>query len=83
MKYDFYNLRSQPDFVILQVKTVYKSSNSHRYFGPIVWSLIQKEIKDCDTHASFIRKIRQWRPDACSCRTSKNFIPNVGFIERN
>ena len=42
-----------------------------------------KGKKNCDTHASFIRKIRQWRPDSCSCRTSKNFIPNVGFIERN
>ena len=40
-----YNLRSQPDFVILQVKSVYKGSNSLRYFGPIIWNLIPKEIK--------------------------------------
>ena len=76
-----YSLRSQPDFVILQVKTVYKGSNSLRYFGPIIWSLIPKKIKSCDTLASFISNIRQWRPDACPCRICKNFIPNVGFIE--
>ena len=76
-----YSLRSQPDFVIPQVKTVYKESNSLRYFGPIIWSLIPKKIKSCDTLASFISTIRQWRPDACPCRICKNFIPNVGFIE--
>ena len=76
-----YSLRSQPDFVISQVKTVYKGSNSLRYFGPIIWSLIPKKIKSCDTLASFIINIRQWRADACPCRICKNFIPNVGFIE--
>ena len=51
------NLRSQPDFVIPPVKTVYKGSNSLRYFEPIIWSLIPKEIKNCDLLASFISKI--------------------------
>ena len=58
-----YNLLSQPDFVIPKVKTVYKGPNSIRY----IWSLMLKEIKSCDTLASFISKIRQWRPDACLC----------------
>ena len=53
-----YSLRSQTDFVIPQVKTVYKGSNSLRYFGPIIWSLIPKKIKRCDTLASFINNIR-------------------------
>ena len=44
-----YNLLSQPDFVIPKVKSVYKGSNSIRYIGPIVWSLMLKEIKSCDT----------------------------------
>ena len=39
-----YNLRSQPDFVIPQVKTVYEGSNSLRYFGPIIWRLIPTEL---------------------------------------
>ena len=64
-------------------KAVYKGSNSLPYFGPIIWSLIPKKIKNCDTLASFISKIRQWRPDASPCRICKNFIPNVGFIETN
>ena len=76
-----YNLRSQPEFAIPQIKTVYKGSNSLRYFGPIIWNLIPKEIKSCDTLASFIGKIRQWKPDRCPCRICKNFIPNIGFLE--
>ena len=31
-----YNLRSHSDFVIPKVKTVYKGSESLRYFGPII-----------------------------------------------
>ena len=56
---------------------------SLRYFGPIIWNLIAKEIKICDTLASFVNKIRQWRPNACPCKICKNFIPNVRFIETN
>ena len=33
-------------------------------FGPIIWSLMTKETKTCDIFASFISKVRQWRPDA-------------------
>ena len=40
-----YNLRSQSHFVIPEVKTVYKGSNSLRYFGPIIWNLIPTEIE--------------------------------------
>ena len=37
-----YNFRSQSDFVIPEVNTVYNESNSLRYFGPIIWNLIRK-----------------------------------------
>ena len=65
-----YNLRSQSDFVIPEVKTVYERSNSLRYFGPVIWNLLPKEIKYSDSLDSFIRKIRQWKPNSCSCRLS-------------
>ena len=54
-----YNLRSQSGFVIPEVKSVFKGSNSLRYFGPIIWNLIPKEIKYSDLLDSFIRKLRQ------------------------
>ena len=76
-----YNLRSQPEFVIPRIKTVYKGSNSLRYFGPVIWNLIPKEIKNSDSIISFTSKIRQWKPTACPCRLCKNFIHNIGFLE--
>ena len=42
-----------------------------------------KEMKNCDTLASFISKIRQWRTDACPCRICKSFIPNVESLATN
>ena len=78
-----YNLRSQSDFVIPQIKTVYNGINSLRYFGPIIWNLIPKEIKYSDSLESFIGKIRQWKPSVCPCRLCKTFTPNVGFLETN
>ena len=65
-----YNLRSQSDFVIPEVKTVCEGSNSLWYFGPVIWNLIPKEIKYSDLLDSFIRKIRQWKPNSCPCRLS-------------
>ena len=52
-----YNLRSQSDFVIPEVKTVYEGSNSLRYFGTIIWNLIPKEIKYNNSRDSFQRRI--------------------------
>ena len=78
-----YNLRSQSDFVIPELKTMYKGSNSLRYFGPIIWNLISKEIKYSDSLDSFIPKIRQWKPNICPCRLCKDYIPNIGFVEKS
>ena len=52
-----YNLRSQSDFVIPQIKTVCNGTNSLRYFGPMIWNLIPKEIKYSDSLESFIVKL--------------------------
>ena len=76
-----YNLRLQSDFVIPEVKTLYKRSSSLRYFRPIIWNLISKKIKYSDSLDSFIRKIRQWKPNSCPCRC-KHYIPNSGFVEK-
>ena len=50
-----YNLRSQPDFVISQITTVYKGSNSIQYCRPIIWSLMPKKIKNCVTLCFFYK----------------------------
>ena len=69
------------DFVIPQIKTVFKGSNSIRYYGPVIWNLIPAEMKSVDSLETFKSKIRMWKPSNLPCRICKNYIPNVGFLE--
>ena len=57
-----YNLPLKPDFVIPQVRTVLKGSNSIRYYGPIICSLVPEEIRYTDSLEKFKNKIRRWKP---------------------
>ena len=66
-----YNLCLKPDFVIPQVRTVFKGSNSIRHYGPIIWSLVSEEIRYTDSLEKFKNKIRRWKPSRCLCRICK------------
>ena len=46
---NFYNLQSEPDFIIAQVTTVFKGSNSIRCYGPKIYSLASEEVKYTDS----------------------------------
>ena len=74
-----YNLRSKYDFDILQVRTVLKGSNSIRYYGLIIWSLVPEEIRYTDSLEKIKNKIRRWKPNNFPCCTCKDYIANVGF----
>ena len=76
-----YKLRLKPDFVIPQVRAVLKGSNSIRYYGPIIWSLVPEEIRYTDSLEKFKNKNRRWKPTNCPCRICKNYVPNVGVLE--
>ena len=76
-----YNTRLKSDFVIPQINTVLKGSNSIRYYGPVIWNLIPNEIKYVDSLEIFKNKIRMWKPINCPCRVCKTYVPNVGFLE--
>ena len=53
-----YNLCSKSDFVIPQVRTVLKGSNSIRYYSPIIWSLVPGEIRCTNSLKKLKVKIR-------------------------
>ena len=76
-----YNTRVKSDFVIPQIKTVLKGSNSIRYYGPVIWNLIPTKMKYIDSLETFKSKIRMWKPNNCPRRICKNYIPNVEFLE--
>ena len=50
-----YNLRTTSDFLIPQINTVLKGSNSIRYFGPKFWNIIPPEIKYLSSFESLKR----------------------------
>ena len=54
-----YNLRTTSDFLIPQINTVLKGSNSIRYFGAKTWNIIPPEIKYLNSFQSFKKSIRK------------------------
>ena len=76
-----YYLRSKSDFVIPQIRTVLKGSNSIRYFGPIIWNLIPEELKNITSLNIFKKEIRRWKPKNCPYRICRNYVHNLGFVE--
>ena len=76
-----YNTRAKSDFIIPQINTVLKRSNSIRYYGPVIWNSVPAEIKYVNSLETFKNKIRMWKPNNCPCRICKNYISNVGFLE--
>ena len=76
-----YNIRAKSDFVIPQINTVLKGSNSIRYYGLLIWNLVPAELKYVDSLETFKRKIRMWKPKNYPCRICKNYIHTVGFFQ--
>ena len=76
-----YYLRSKSDFVIPQIWTVLKGSNSIRCFGPIIWNLIPEELKNITSLNILKKEIRRWKPKNCPCRICRNYVDHLGFVE--
>ena len=51
------------------------------FFGPKIWYIIPKEIRDSENLEHFKNKIKKWIPDKCPCHICRNYIQNVGFID--
>ena len=60
-----YNLRSQTDFQLGSVKTVYCDLRALRYLGPKIWNIVPFEIKNSKTLAQFKMKIKSCKPRHC------------------
>ena len=51
-----YELRNNPDFAVLIVKSVHKGLESLSYLGPKGWELLPLEIKETETLLQFKAK---------------------------
>ena len=70
------------DWVIPKVRTVNNGLETIRYRGPVTWNLVPYEIKSLKTLESFKEKIKQWKPQGCTCRLCLIYIKDVGFINK-
>ena len=77
--YHSYNFRSKSKFVVLSVRTFHNGQNSIQYYGPLIWNMIPRHMKDSEALDIFEGKIRKWKPIDCPCRLCKKYIPNLGF----
>ena len=76
----FLNLRNKNEWAIPKVRTVNNGIETIRYRGPITWNLLPNEIKQSKSLSIFKTKIKDWKPQGCTCRLCKTFIPGVGYL---
>ena len=76
-----YDLRQDVSFRSFNVKTVFYGTETLTYLGPKIWNLVPSDIRDCTTGQMFRQKIKNWKPDRCTCRLCKIYIRNLGFID--
>ena len=61
---------------------MYHGTESVSNLGPKIWDLVPsnpKEISDLD---KFKKAIKQWKTEDCPYRLCKDFVQNVGFLEK-
>ena len=78
-----FNLRSQSDFLLPQIKTVSFGKNSIRYLGPIIWNSLPLEWRLSNCLLEFKKVIKDWRPSDCPCRLCAQYIADLGFLNYN
>ena len=76
-----HDLRNNRCWDIMRVRTVHYGTETVRYRGPKTWEMLPQIIKASKTLQEFKNKIKLWKPNDCTCRLCKTFIPNLGFID--
>ena len=80
IKNNYRRLRSNNNFETSNVKSVYFGTETLSFRGPKTWSLVPNDIRNASSLNEFKRRIKSRRPTGCTCRISKPYIQNIGFI---
>ena len=75
-----YNLRSQSDFRIPGVNTVFYIENSISYLGPVIQNSLPADLKKHFDFDLFKSTIRKWKPVDCSFRLLKHYLTGFSLI---
>ena len=57
---DNYNLRSQSDFRVPGISTVFYGANSIRYFGSVIWNSLPNDLRNICDFDLFKTTMRIW-----------------------
>jgi len=79
-KDNIYKLRNETRWVTGPVKSVYHGTESLSFRGPKTWDMLPTDIKNSESLREFVLKVKNWKPEGCTCRLCKTYITNLGFL---
>ena len=77
-----YDLRQRSQFQIPWVHSIFSGTESLKFLGPKVWTLVPNEMKQLKSLEKLRNAIRQWKPTSCPCRLCKNIFIGLGFFKK-
>ena len=75
-----YNLRNNREWATHNVRTVNNGTETLSFRGPKTWDILPRSIKEAGSLVEFKTKIKTWKPEGCSCRLCRTYIPSLGFL---
>ena len=75
-----HDLRNKRCWHNSNIRTVYYGKETISYRGPKTWELIPLSLRNIESLNEFKRRIKNWKPEGCTCRLCKLFVPNLGFV---
>ena len=77
---EVHDLRNGGCWEVPRVQKVNYGIETLRYRGIKTWDLVPNEIKVSKSLNIFKTKIRDWKPQGCTCRLCKTYIFNLGYL---
>ena len=75
-----HELRNKRLWESSNVRTSIYGTETITYMGPKIWELVPDDIKRSQSLIEFKRKIKMWKPEGCSCKLCKIFVPELGYL---
>ena len=75
-----YDIQNPSEFDRPKVRSVFNGTESISLLGPKIWDIVPSKLKQWETVNAFKREIKKWKPVNWSCRLSRPYIQNAGFL---
>ena len=77
---NIHDLRNNRSWELPKVRTIHYGIETIRFRGPKTWVSIPINIRESKSLMEFKAKLKNWKPNDCTCRLCKIFIPNLSFL---